>query len=59
MVNFDPAIDPEGEPRPKIIPALFFGHHVQNRAREAAEYYASVFDDSLLATDIRYTEHTG
>jgi len=51
--------DPDGEPRPKIIPALLFGHHVQNRAREAAEYYASVFADSFLATDVRYSAHTG
>ncbi|EAR25763.1 hypothetical protein A20C1_07783 [marine actinobacterium PHSC20C1] len=51
--------DPDGEPRPKIIPALLFGHHVQNRAREAAEYYVSVFEDSLLGTDLRYTEHAG
>lgn len=59
MVNFDPSIDPDGEPRPKIIPALLFGRHAQNRAREAAEYYASVFENSLLATDVRYSHHTG
>ena len=50
---------PDGDVRPKIIPALLFGRHVQNRAREAAEYYASVFESSLLATDVRYSHHTG
>ncbi len=29
--------DPEGEPRPMIVPALMFGGPAQNRAREAAE----------------------
>ncbi len=51
--------DPEGEPRPMIVPALMFGGPAQNRAREAAEYYAATFDDSRLATDFRYTEQTG
>ncbi|GAA1228123.1 VOC family protein [Rhodoglobus aureus] len=51
--------DPVGERRPMIIPALMFGGPVQNRAREAAEYYATTFEDSHLATDTRYTEQTG
>ncbi|MGV8913115.1 MAG: VOC family protein [Rhodoglobus sp.] len=51
--------DPAGEPRPMIIPALMFGGPVQNRAREAAEYYAATFENSRLATVMRYPEQTG
>ncbi|HSN42785.1 MAG TPA: VOC family protein [Propionibacteriaceae bacterium] len=35
--------NPEGEPRPFIIPSLMFGHTAQNRASEAMDYYTSVF----------------
>jgi predicted 3-demethylubiquinone-9 3-methyltransferase (glyoxalase superfamily) len=51
--------DPAGEPRPMVIPALMFGGPVQNRAAEATEYYRSVFEESRLDTDSRYTEQTG
>lgn len=51
--------DPAGEPRPMIIPALLFGNIAQNRAREAAEYYAATFEDSRLATVIRYDIQSG
>ncbi|MGZ0213010.1 MAG: VOC family protein [Actinomycetales bacterium] len=51
--------NPDGEPRPTIMPALLFGKGVQNRAREAMDFYASVFDGSQLGADVRYTERTG
>ena len=51
--------DPAGEPRPTIMPALLFGDGVQNRAREAIEFYASVFDNSQLGADVRYAERSG
>lgn len=35
--------DPKGEPRPFIVPNLLFGGAAQNRAREAVEFYTSVF----------------
>lgn len=38
--------DPEGEPRPFVIPALIFGHDVQDRAAEAADFYVSLFKRS-------------
>ena len=51
--------DPDGEPRPFIIPALqFSGEHV-NRAEEAINYYVSIFKDSKLGTVARYDKDTG
>ncbi len=35
--------NPEGEPRPFIIPSIMFGHTVQGRAQEAMDFYLSVF----------------
>lgn len=59
-VNWQLLLTPPGaEPRPAIRPALLFGDGVQNRAREAIDFYASVFDDSLLAVDVRYTHREG
>lgn len=51
--------DPEGEPRPFIIPALLFGNGQQNRAEEAINFYTSVFKDSRIGTVARYPEPTG
>lgn len=38
--------NPEGDPRPFVIPQLMFAGPVENHAREAAEFYASVFKDA-------------
>lgn len=38
--------DPEGEPRPFIIPALMFDGESQNKAAEASDFYVSLFADS-------------
>lgn len=51
--------DPEGAPRPFVIPQLMFAGPVQNHAREAAEYYCSLFDDSGLGMVADYQEQTG
>jgi len=36
--------DPAGEPRPFLIPSIMFGSAVRGRAREALDFYTSVFD---------------
>lgn len=51
--------DPEGEPRPDVIPCLLFGKGVQNLGRVALEYYADVFPDSRIGTVAPYPEATG
>lgn len=51
--------DPEGAPRPFVIPQLMCAGPVQNRAREAAEYYCALFDDSGLGMVVEYLEQTG
>lgn len=48
--------NPEGEPRPQMIPDLLFGARVQNKAEEAMNYYASVFADSSVNILARYPE---
>lgn len=35
--------DPEGEPRPFVVPALMMSHAVQDKAAEAADFYVSLF----------------
>ncbi|MFZ0531228.1 MAG: VOC family protein [Propionicimonas sp.] len=35
--------NPEGDPRPFIVPSIMFGDTVQGRAREALEFYTTVF----------------
>lgn len=51
--------NPDGEPRPFIVPALQFGGPVQNRASEAIEYYPSVFKSSKSGSSWPYGEPTG
>ncbi len=51
--------DPEGEPRPHIIPSLMFSGKNTNHAEEAIAFYLSVFKDSKQGTFARYTEKTG
>lgn len=51
--------DPEGDPRPEIIPSLLFCGPNTNLAREAVEYYTSVFAESRIATFVPYPEQTG
>ncbi|HWV47932.1 MAG TPA: VOC family protein [Microbacterium sp.] len=51
--------DPEGEPRPFVIPQLMFAGPVQGKAQEAAEYYVSLFDDARLGFIAEYPTPTG
>jgi predicted 3-demethylubiquinone-9 3-methyltransferase (glyoxalase superfamily) len=39
--------DPDGDPRPFIIPSIMFGHTALGRAAEAMDYYTSVFGGRL------------
>lgn len=51
--------DPDGEPRPFIIPSLLFGGQNTNHAEEAINYYLSVFKNSKLGTVAKYPAATG
>lgn len=51
--------NPEGDPRPFIVPNLMFGDGVVNRAEEAITFYTSLFEDSKTGTLARYPEDTG
>lgn len=51
--------DPEGEPRPFIIPSLLFAGKNTNKAESAIKFYLSVFKDTKLGTEARYPEATG
>lgn len=51
--------NPEGEPRPSIIPSFMFSKDVVDRAEEAGQFYASVFEDARIGTVARYSEQTG
>lgn len=51
--------DPDGEPRPFIIPSLMFSQENTNHAEEAVNFYLSVFKDSKQGTLSRYEEDTG
>jgi predicted 3-demethylubiquinone-9 3-methyltransferase (glyoxalase superfamily) len=51
--------NPDGEPRPFIVPALMFVGKNTNHAEEAFNFYVSVFKDSKAGTLARYTEDAG
>jgi predicted 3-demethylubiquinone-9 3-methyltransferase (glyoxalase superfamily) len=51
--------DPDGEPRPFIIPSLMFSGKNTNHAEEAVNFYLSIFKDSKQGTLARYTADTG
>lgn len=51
--------DPEGDPRPFIIPSLLFGGKNVNKAEEAIKFYISVFKDAKLGTVAHYTQDSG
>ncbi|MFZ2555859.1 MAG: VOC family protein [Minisyncoccia bacterium] len=47
--------NPEGEPRPNIIPSLLFTKDVSGKAEEALNFYTSIFkDDSKMGTVAKY-----
>jgi predicted 3-demethylubiquinone-9 3-methyltransferase (glyoxalase superfamily) len=49
--------NPEGEPRPFVIPSLMFANANVNRANEALEFYTSVFQDSRVGNVANYPEN--
>ncbi|MCR2783114.1 MULTISPECIES: VOC family protein [unclassified Microbacterium] len=51
--------DPEGDPRPFLMPSLLFGGAAQNQAREAIELYTALFDRSRVGTIVEYPQQTG
>jgi predicted 3-demethylubiquinone-9 3-methyltransferase (glyoxalase superfamily) len=51
--------NPEGDPRPFIVPALMFTKENTNHAEEAINFYTALFKDSKQGTLARYTEDTG
>jgi len=51
--------DPEGEPRPFVVPSLLFGAEAQNRAAEAREFYTSLFPGARVGAVVNYPEPTG
>lgn len=51
--------DPEGEPRPFVIPALMFGGPHQNRAADAVKYWTQVFPNSSIGAQFHFAETTG
>ncbi len=50
--------NPEGEPRPFIIPSIMFGHTVEGRSREAIDFYTSVFGGHV-GTVVPYPDEAG
>lgn len=45
---------PEGDERPKIVPALLFTGKKYGKAEESVDFYLSIFKDSKLANRIHY-----
>jgi predicted 3-demethylubiquinone-9 3-methyltransferase (glyoxalase superfamily) len=46
--------DPEGDPRPPIVPSLLFTGALAGRAEEASDFYISVFEGSQRGLLARY-----
>lgn len=46
--------DPEGEPRPSIIPSLMFVGDVSGKAEEASDFYLSTFENAKRGELARY-----
>jgi predicted 3-demethylubiquinone-9 3-methyltransferase (glyoxalase superfamily) len=46
--------NPEGEPRPAIMPSIMFVGENAGRAEEAIKFYTSVFKNAKIAKTIRY-----
>lgn len=59
-VSWQPMIvPPEGERRPFVTPQLTFGGAVQNRAREAMDFYTGLLPDSGILSVLPHTEPRG
>lgn len=46
--------DPDGEPRPAIVPSLMFVGDVAGKAEEATDFYIATFKDAKRGTVARY-----
>ena len=46
--------NPEGEPRPNIVPSMMFVGSVAGKAEEALQYYASIFQHSKMGMVAKY-----
>lgn len=46
--------NPEGQPRPTIIPSLLFTESVSGEAEEATDFYLSIFENAVRGTIARY-----
>ncbi len=51
--------DPEGDPRPFIIPSLMFSGANANHAEEAMNFYTSVFKDTKIGVVAKYEGNEG
>ncbi len=51
--------NPDGEPRPFIVPSLMFSGENVNKAEKAIKFYAEVFKDAHEGTLARYVVDTG
>lgn len=51
--------NPEGEPRPFVVPSFLFSGANANRAGEAIDYYTSVFKDSKKGLIMPYEQANG
>lgn len=51
--------DPEGDPRPFVIPSLMFSGPNANHAEEAMQFYTSVFDDAKVGVVAKYETDEG
>lgn len=52
-------INPDGEPRPTIVPSLMFSGKNTNHAAEAIRFYTDIFKDSRTGISAEYAEDTG
>lgn len=51
--------NPDGEPRPFVIPSLMFCGPAQNKCAEAVEHYIATIPGSALGNRFDYVEETG
>ena len=51
--------DPDGDPRPFVIPQLMFSAGVVGKSREAATFYTELFDDAALGMIAESPEPSG
>ena len=51
--------NPDGEPRPVIVPCLLFSGENNNRAEEAINYYMETFENSKAGNIVKYETDTG